>query len=534
MNSTKDMKITFLGISPRLKDETGELDPQQIASLSALLTFKGKTVQSLKQDAVEKGQDVAEKAKKIMMKASLRGHASIATTPVFSFSYEASKFLDSMLTGLIFSSSLMASGRRTETDIKNIIFPTAIEKNKQAKELYKKTSINIVNFLNGLLEKGVAKDEASKILQYGIYGTGIISLSIESLLTFRREYESEKEWMPEEAGMLLNEIEKELKKMGIDILYTSRSVAPRNFYPYPNIFKNPKTVNIVREFVQQGKMKNESNVVALDCLQSQGLKKRVMEINARYSKMYKDKKNIKRDWFEIMAEIRNIARDYMNVLSLKVLSSISWRVWGEKKRHRTVPMVSESIYYCIDRAVKIYGKYRKEIAKGSLTEKMANELDEALAIPPTVKQNKEFLAEYAKIALESLDCYRKLVKMGIKPKDAIFVIPRAVRIDVFQEYNLFNLISGYYPLRLCKTAEEQMRRLTTIESIQIENILKKKKMDWLLPLIKPKCFASGFCPEEGSCGKIKAAVKNYDEKFDAEMKKDLEDRFEKDLKRIEK
>ena len=58
---TSDLKVTFLGITPLLKDRSGVLNPQEIVALSALLTFKGKSVQYLLKDAVEKGQDINEK-----------------------------------------------------------------------------------------------------------------------------------------------------------------------------------------------------------------------------------------------------------------------------------------------------------------------------------------------------------------------------------------------------------------------------------------------------------------------------------------
>ena len=70
----------------------------------------------------------------------------------------------------------------------------------------------IIRFFNSLLARGLKKDESSKILQYGIYGTGIIQLPIESIIGVKKEYEREKEWMPEEVGLLLQKIERETKK----------------------------------------------------------------------------------------------------------------------------------------------------------------------------------------------------------------------------------------------------------------------------------------------------------------------------------
>lgn len=193
---TSNLKVKFLGITPVLKDETGVLNPQEIVALSALLTFKGKSIQNLLKESKGKGQNLNEKIKNILRRSSLKGHASMATTPVLCFSYEASKFLDSALTGMVFASALMASGRRTDTKVNDIVYPTTILKNKKPKTIYKEASEKNINFFNWLLAQSVPKDEASKMLQYGIYGTGIIQLSVESLVSFKREYEIEKKWFP--------------------------------------------------------------------------------------------------------------------------------------------------------------------------------------------------------------------------------------------------------------------------------------------------------------------------------------------------
>ena len=65
MLKTSNLKVKFLGITPVLKDETGVLNPQEIVALSALLTFKGKSVQKLLKESLEKGQNIEEKIKNI-------------------------------------------------------------------------------------------------------------------------------------------------------------------------------------------------------------------------------------------------------------------------------------------------------------------------------------------------------------------------------------------------------------------------------------------------------------------------------------
>ena len=127
-----------------------------------------------------------------------------------------------------------------------------------------------------------------------------------------------------------------------------------------------------------------------------------------------------------------------------------------------------------------------------------------------------------------------LIKLGIKPREALFLIPRAVKIDILQEYDLYNLLTGYYPLRLCQTVEEELRRITLKETIEIKKTLAKKGYGWLNKFIGPKCETIGFCPEVKNCGYIKKIIKGYDEKFHQEMQSELRKKFEENLKNLGK
>lgn len=552
---TSNLRVKFLGLIPLFKEKDQLiLNPQQIVSLSALTTFKGKSIKRLFEESKAKGEDLNKKTIKILQKSSLRGHASIATTPAVCISYEASKFLDSALTGIVFSSSLMASGRRTDTTEKDIVYPEAISKNKKAKKIYYDISKKLIDVFNELLANGVIKDEASKLLQYGIYGTGIINLPIESIISLKRECEKEKEWMPEEVGFLLTAIEKKLKGFGLNLLYGTRLAAPRNTYPYPNIFKDPKKVNIVRELAKSKSLEGSTKIVSSDIFLQKGLKEKFSELNKKIKKTFSSLIRIKKDWYDILADYQDIFRDYNPSLRLRILSSVAWRVWGEKKRHRTVPMVSESIYFCVDRTVKVFKKYSKEIRNFAINPhtitsasaggaKMqdrrlfgvgVSDIEKVFSIPPTIKGNQEYLGKYLLTALESFEAYTKLLKLGIKERDAVFLIPRGVKIDVLQEYDFYNLITGYYSLRLCSTADEELRRKTLEESVLIKKLLKRKDQSWLADFIAPKCQLIGFCPEEKSCGYIKSRVKAYNEDFHQQMKDILKQKFEENLKNLGK
>ncbi|MBZ9578615.1 FAD-dependent thymidylate synthase [Patescibacteria group bacterium] len=529
-----DLNVKILGIIPVLKDKTGILNPQQIVSLSGLLTYKGESIKAISEEIKKKNKNLNKTIKDILQKSSLIGHASIATTPSLCLNYEGSKFLDSALTGILFSSSLVASGRRTETDEKDIIFPNEIFLNKEAREIYQDISRKIIIFFNFLLSQGISKDEASKILQYGIYGTGVIQLPIESIVLVKREYENEKEWMPEEIKILLKEIEKKLRNLGVDLIYATRELAPRNIYPYPNIFKDPEKSNLTRELRERIKLEEGTRLVSMDILMTSGLRKRLKKLEQLTEKTFRSLKQIKKDWQRLLVFRQEIFRDYNEAVRFKVLSSVPWRVWGEKKRHRTCPQIIESIYFCIERAAKRFDKFKNQIKRKKINKKLVKEIEEIFSVPPSVKRNPEFLLGYLSVAQETFERYQNLIRLKIKPRNAIFLIPRAIKIDILQQYDLYNLLTGYYPLRLCPTAEEEMKRKTVKEVSQIKRALKKGGYGWLNKFIGPKCETIGFCPEEKSCFHIKKLVKKYNKKFHQKMKTELRKKFEKKLKNLRK
>jgi len=292
---TRNLKVKFLGITPVLKNQTGVLNPQEIVALSSLATFKGRSIKKLLKEIEKKGENLDERIKLILQRSSLRGHASIATTPSICLAYEGSKFLDSALTGMVFSSSLMASGRRTATALRDIVFPDKIFLNRKAKKIYQEISEKNIETYNYFLSKGIQKDEASKILDYGIYGTGIIQLPVESIIGLRREAVAEKDWMPEEIGILLKEIEKKLKNFGIDWLYATREAAPRNVYPYPNIFKNPRKSNLVRELRKKEKLPQGTKLISMDISITPGLKKELANLEKKTKETFSSLKKIKRE-----------------------------------------------------------------------------------------------------------------------------------------------------------------------------------------------------------------------------------------------
>jgi hypothetical protein len=526
---SKNFKLEVLGIIPTFEGKEGKLNPQEIISLSAILTFRGSSLKNILRKLRREGKDIRKKMKEILKISSLRGHASIATTPTICIAFESSKFLDSALTGLVFSSSLMASGRRTSTSVGDIIFPERISKKEKTKKIYFQASKKLIESFNFFLKEKLPKDESSRILPYGIYGTGIMQLPLESLIAVEKEAELEREWIPEEVFFLLDKIKSQSKKLGFNWLWATRKVAPRNVYIFPDIFKNPRKRNIVRDLREREGKFFETKIVSIENLATPHLKRKLRVLKREIKKNFREFYRVKKNWHRILNLRQEIVRDYNLALRIKVLSSIPWRVWGEKKRHRTVPMISDSIYFSIERTLKIFKRYKKAIREEKFTSEIIKEIDNVFNVPKVFLNNKSHLSFYLKAALEAFLAYEKLLESGIKEREAIFLIPRAIKIDVLQDYDLYNLITGYYPLRICSTAEEYMRYISEKEVKLIKKELEKRNLKEIADLIGVKCETVGFCPEVKSCFRIRNKNREYDEKAHLEMAKELEREFQKYL-----
>ena len=348
----------------------------------------------------------------------------------------------------------------------------------------------------------------------------------------KREYLAQKEWMPEEMGYFLNIVEKELKRLGVDLLYATRVIAPRNVYPYPNIFRDPADTNLAREIADERKHNEAFKIVAGDFLATDGLRKRLEKLDSDIKAAVAQKDRFKGMWQALLADRQGIIRDYGLSANIKVFSSVAWRVWSEKKRHRTVPMVVDSIFYSAGQTAGVLASMKSKIMAKSLSADDLDAINDIISLPPTIRNNNEFLYPYLERALDSMEAYTKLIDMGIRERDALFVAPRALKLKIVQDYNLYNLITGYYPLRLCATVDEELRRMTIWEVAAIKEYLKQKGLGYIAKHIVPKCQEAGFCLESATCGAVKALVPGYDDAFHKEMHADLEAKFQDVLKEL--
>ena len=107
--------------------------------------------------------------------------------------------------------------------------------------------------------------------------------------------------------------------------------------------------------------------------------------------------------------------------------------------------------------------------------------------------NEGLREEVEEFFRQSYALYRKLIKRGIPPEDARFVLPQAVKTKFTVTMN-FREFKHFIGLRLCERAQWEIRELARKMWEEVY------KVDELRPILKwakvgPRCIQLGYCPE---------------------------------------
>ena len=403
-----ELKIEVLGYGPKLKiDETKELDAQGVIAISSWMTYKDKSAKEMALDAMNSENDLEDTIKKSLIGSAGRGHASLSTSAgIWCLFSNASKFVDSMFTGAIYSSSLMPSGRRIPVNVESIVAPESImNSNSYIQEIYFETSRKNIEFYEFLVNNNlIKKEEAAKITPYGIAGGGFIFLPLETIIGYKQEFEIEREWVPKEGHEFITQIEGQLKEIGMDILYWARNFAPRNTLNYPNIFTDPKKRSLVKNMSRE-LSRFEKPIVKLDFSHIDDyFNKDALNLIKLNQEITNNEDSLKNRWRESLLARKDFVKRYNGVISFSSLSDVSWRVWGEVKRHRTLEQSVESVYHVIDRAQDIINKNRTRISMGLMDDKIIDEISQVFVIPDDVK-SKGVVNEWLSGFINSIDTY---------------------------------------------------------------------------------------------------------------------------------
>ncbi len=496
------------------------INPDEIGQLASLITYKDTGVMGeLMEQMME--QDFTEKVTAGLIASAGAGHASIATNPGLWVYLEGntSKFVDSLFTGARFMSALMPSGRRIPIEKEQILVPESIaDMGGEALDLYLNTSRSNIQAHETLKANGVPKQVASKIVQYGLRGGGEAFFPLETIINLKIRADADKESIPKEGLEILSELEKIIHGRGMGITYEARKAAARTGCPNPELFHS--RTNHAHEIMEENE-KNalyEPALLSLTSTPTKDLERRVKAYLERREELFREPGDIRRGWRNILKELDNIIHDHNTEFDAVTATNTPWRVWGEVKRHRTMPQTVESIYDALERANKM-------LSSGLLDFGMLKSIS---SVPASVESDEDNFKLWRDRIYESVRTYNALIEMGIPKSDAIAVVPRGMKVGVTKKWDLYNLTSGYASLRLCNHAEPEMQDLTEREMKLITG--SPDFPDHMAGLVVPKCGYIGFCPDKTHCSKIIPFDPTYDKKKHKELMKERADQIRVNLR----
>jgi thymidylate synthase ThyX len=504
----------FLNPSRWFKRPGVEITPDEFVYAAANITYKDIGALREFMEMKEGDVDLEKKVKGALIKVAGAGHASMATTPGFWVFLEGtcSKLVDSVFTGARFGSSLMPSGRRIPISVDQIVVPRGIaDRGGELERLYLEISERNIRLYEELQEKGVPKEEAAKIVQYGHRGGGFMFMPLETFIHFSKLVEEEPGALPRESEKIIRQIEDKMQEMGMNTTYKARKAAPRSGTVNPNIFHFRK--NFAEEMIEYLGGSSPS-LVSITHTPSEERDDKIRKYLERRERAFSTQEGIEQNWESLLTELDQIVGDYNNTVSVVTSTPTPWRVWGEVKRHRTLPQTAESIYHAAWRAWKTL---RDKFDPAHPEEIDVAQLERILSIPGIVKKDKEGLAAWVGAFNDSMEAYKELIEMGVEESDAIMIVPRGIKLGVVKNFDLYNLSLGYMSLRLCDTAEPEMRRITEQERRIIE---ESDLSPEIKALVTPKCAYTGFCPELSfgrSCERILSFVDFYNKEVHDEI-----------------
>jgi len=510
-----DPKVEVVDYGPKIVvDGQVVMTPDQVVYSASGITFKDTDFFQQARDQIAAEQITPEKMRDNLINSAGAGHASLATTPFLWLAVkgDASKMVDSMFTGAVYSTSLMPSGRRIPVAEDQIVVPRGIaHKGASAIERYLKTSEANIDAYEQLMKQGVKKEEAAKIVQYGHRGGGFLGMPLETVASFARQFKENKDAIPREGLEIIAQIEDFIHSHGMGITYAARMNAPRESCPNPGIFHYGRNLT---ELVEMGRVLVNPVLMDVECFDNPERDKKIKKYLERRQKVFSDPENLHKNWRGLLAELGDIVNEFNDSVSVTTLSNSPWRVWGEVKRHRTLDQTAESVYCAARRTLELVKKTGVYITQGNKEQvrKLSEDYEEVFSMPPSIKGDDDKLRFWIGRVVDSFETYDTLVSLGVAESDAIHVIPRGMKFGIQKRFDLYNLTTGYMSLRLCDTCEPEMKRTTELERRLV--IESRSVPDAIKELLTPKCSYVGFCPEgdydKRCCKQVRLYVPGYD------------------------
>ena len=412
-----------------------------VASLGKL-TFKGKSVGELASEDFD--------VQGTLNRSAGRGHASMTTKPKFDFEIKGSNAVDLYGTSFPHGTYLISSARRVKFETDDFIVPDPALDNK---ELFEDAYGALWKVYDKIDRETGKRDHARKILPIGYKTVGDYQYSLEQMVQIIEE--SKGGGMPYEMGLMADAFRKLLEKKAPELLEAcDKRIFPTN-YPHQNIFHTRNHPELEREH-GLGKF----NIDPL-------IEEYIGELRENWTRT---------GWDEFVDGA-------VDLVDFKFYLQPSLAIWSDFKRHRTSLQKAESVYAAADRA---YDSLTRGIMKD-------------IYVPPSVSKSKALQKEYLDITLTALKNYRGAIDAGVAPEDAIYMVPKNIRIKMsitLNGHHVFHPL-GFFGVRQCNSADNEATDIANWMADKVRNEFKGKGI-YADDLIGPKCKI-GYCLEGNPC-----------------------------------
>lgn len=116
-------------------------------------------------------------------------------------------------------------------------------------------------------------------------------------------------------------------------------------------------------------------------------------------------------------------------------------------------------------------------------------------VPPEIKKDKKLLEKYQKTMDLIESEYRSLIKDGVKPEDARFILPNACQTKIVVTMNARSLLN-FFRERCCIRAQWEIRLLSNLMLAEVKKVAPK-----IFENAGASCISEGICWEGNmSCG----------------------------------
>ncbi|MAG79090.1 hypothetical protein CMI40_01815 [Candidatus Pacearchaeota archaeon] len=540
-----DLNVTTLGRFPEivikneklkkyfLKEfERDFLGGDEIISFRQSLVARGMNFIGLEEELLEyiENPDKSDLKDAIFNKTATgigRGHSMGGLAGV-TLGLQGTKMIDSALTGLVASRSLVTSGRRRSVGEEDIVIPTTIAKRDVLLKEYLEISRAAFKESKSFKEKFGRLDgieSFNKALSYNNPADLFIVLPLDTMATLAFEVKQDEinpngPFLPREIHTLVKRFSDITKENGLGIMYKQRIEVPRGTYFHYNVFKDPNLPNYPSELAEKLNILTKPQLIDSNINLTNGFKKSLKNLKdvLEQTRKITDPKEIAKASIKCMLATRDLTGEYNEAVRVTILDSLSFRVWSEQKRHATLRQNVESIYSAAKRAsngIKEFWQQIEEAYKNSEDKNLPlDKIEKIIVVDKKLKKHSKLLVPYIYHTARQLIFYDKLVNEDISLRDAAFMIPRNIRLRNIENYDLVNMIDLELPLRLCSECEPE-RYMTSWKK---RNLIAKTIPE-LKYFLQPKC-STGFCTEKEYCNHI-TNMRDYNKELHTKTKKEM-------------